>query len=269
MFLAHSIVCPNNPLHIRIAGRDEVGSLDECQFGLVFDLPGVPLTNDYAEVIKLTKEFLLSFMYYTYDDALESLTMTDSRTSFSSYQGPKIDFSVSTKFVEDTIEVTCAQIMTQISKSFESSDSFSSHYLDMLHKSLEATNPFQQTSKVYFHPVGSDESLIIISRLSRIRVHSRGKNKTSNIGVAGAFAGAAAILALSGLLIHRRDGHKTVFTGNSQRRQSTKGQHLDTAIVPSSLHVFFWEKIRLWKHQRRVASLSDSCNRNLQGDENI
>lgn len=143
-------------------------------------------------------------MMYIFDDALAYFSVTDTSTSYSRDRGPRIDFAASIRFILKA-EVDEEHVMAQIQQALVSSESVAAHYLDILHKTLDPNNPFQQTSKVEYLSEGNVETDRSYDNGERIRLYANGTNNTSNAEVVGAFAGAALILSISGYLIHGKN----------------------------------------------------------------
>lgn len=150
----------------------------------------MPLTLDYAGAVKATVDFLQPILHMVYDDALEFFSVIDTANQYTQ-DGPRIEFSSSIKFIEGKVAYDDEEIIAKIERVF-SHEPFSAHFLQRL-KNLDPDNIFQQTTEVYF--------LSKYNVDGPVRLHiSRGPS--SSVGVAGAFAGATLILAITGLMIH-------------------------------------------------------------------
>jgi hypothetical protein len=132
-------------------------------------------------------------MFMVYDDALESFVLKDVNNRYTKEGGARIDLVASLKFIGDSV-LNNEQIMSDIQQAFVA-EPFKSQYLKVLN-GLDTTNAFQQTTDVIFISPYEEarDRIIYRERLS--------SPNTSKIGVAGAFAGAALILSISGYMIH-------------------------------------------------------------------
>ena len=102
------------------------------------------------------------------------------------------------------------QILSKIEQTF-SQGPFASEYLQRL-QALDSKNVFQQTQGVFFLSQYTEEP---------VRYHlSRGP--VTNVGVAGAFAGAALIISVSAYIIHGGKTAKTSADKRQPKRQNSK-----------------------------------------------
>lgn len=177
-----------------------LGTMRLSPFALVFDTPGgIPLTSDYAEAASLTMQYLEPFIFYTYDDALEYFSMAEKRALYTHEWGPQINFEAAIKFIDGAMDLSDQRVLGQIEKAF-TEESLSTNYLALLQRSLDRSNPIQQSTRVTFYSTYNSEN----DEHLRIHVSARG---TSSFSTAGAFAGAALILAMSGYLMHGDHNH--------------------------------------------------------------
>jgi len=204
-------------------------------FTLFMDSPEEPLEEDYAEVTRLTMEFLVSFLFYKYDDALESFSASSSSKAVYSKEHVQLMFNTGIKFIDGVAIPSNEIILRQIEKAF-TDKALTASYLGLLHRSLDSKNPLQQSTNVTFYSdeYNNQRSEFVKSVQVRTRTHTTGSTTA-------AFAGAFLILVFSGYLIH---GNHKQHGGNNKTRNAVK--HFRDSIMAC------------WNHDRYSPSDSDT-----------
>lgn len=167
-------------------------------FTISYHLDAEPAEGHINEADAITMAFLRPFMYSAYDDALDVFGLARKSVVVEA-DGTSITLVPHVKFLSTTVEATEFHIMGHIRRAFTEAQNVE-NYIQELHNSLDQSNPFQQVSSIQFYSSFLDGALY--DAAVRQKVHSKAKASTK--GVAGAFAGAFLVLAVTGYVIHGR-----------------------------------------------------------------
>ncbi|CAB9525154.1 unknown protein [Seminavis robusta] len=170
-------------------------SIELSPFSVLFDIQQqAPDAIHYVDAVRVTRECMRPFMFYKFDDALEYFALTSHKAGLTS-QGPRIDFVAHVKFIDGAAALSDETIMEQIQKAFTEDSTFVEHYLKHLQE-LDSSNPFHETERIRFHSIYQMQDSLVDSRVDV------NKSKMNPASIIGAFAGAAIMLGISGLIIH-------------------------------------------------------------------